>query len=340
MRAVLLVLLGTAALAWGLSCTGCSGNGACNASGKCTCSAGYSGFDCSERTCPSGASWVNVDAVTSETAHGAEECSGAGHCNRKSGKCTCRDGFSGHACERMTCTENIFGVCSGHGRCISMAELAVFQDDDSAFVSTTYGGVWDAHKIYGCLCDDNFSGPHCDDRKCPSGDDVLTTGQVDETQEIYCQCPGTCSGTFRLKFRGKVTGAIAWDATIGTITTALQKIKSIRKVTVTMALSATAACSVGGTSTLVAFNTESGDVPAMTIVRSTVASTGTLVHLVGSGGTDVGGGALSVTGTKENAPCNNRGFCGLGGICKCEEHFSSSNGEGGVGATGDCGYGF
>jgi hypothetical protein len=48
---------------------------------------------------------------------------------------------------------------------------------------------------------------------------------------------------------------------------------------------------------------------------------------------------ISIMGTTENAPCNNRGICdATTGTCKCFYGWSSSDGMGGPGFTGDCGY--
>ena len=41
-----------------------------------------------------------------------------------------------------------------------------------------YDLVWDADKIWGCACDSQYRNYGCSWRKCPSGDDPLTKGQV------------------------------------------------------------------------------------------------------------------------------------------------------------------
>ena len=70
--------------------------------GRCKCADGFQGADCSERTCPTGAAWSD-QASTTDTAHALAECSNRGTCTRNSGVCVCMDGFTGSACERMTC---------------------------------------------------------------------------------------------------------------------------------------------------------------------------------------------------------------------------------------------
>jgi hypothetical protein len=44
-------------------------------------------------------------------------------------------------------------------------------------------------------------------------------------------------------------------------------------------------------------------------------------------------------GTRESAPCSNRGTCDRStGVCRCYEGFHASNGRGQAGSKGDCGY--
>jgi hypothetical protein len=57
--------------------------------------------------------------------------------------------------------------CNGNGRSLSMAELAVRATDNGDAVNYTYGldpnnpYTWDAHKIFGCLCDNGYEGYDC-----------------------------------------------------------------------------------------------------------------------------------------------------------------------------------
>jgi hypothetical protein len=59
-------------------------------------------------------------ATAPDTARKPTECSGNGICDRQSGHCTCRHGFTGKACDRKKCPND----CSGHGICKSMRRLA------------------------------------------------------------------------------------------------------------------------------------------------------------------------------------------------------------------------
>lgn len=319
----------------GSSCpNSCSGHGTCQA-GTCLCANGYGGGDCSLRTCPSSASWANVDVTQDDAAHDVEECSGKGLCDRKTGKCVCMNGFGGHACERTLCGESHFETCNGRGKCMTMADFGTLKDDVVGFYDASYTSIWDATKITGCVCDATAYGPHCEYLKCPSGDDPMTTGQSNEVQEIYCLCPGTCSGSFRVKFRGMISPSIAFDADETALKTAIEKLKSVDEVTVALQNGETQICSASGTSALVTFLTQSGNLPSMSIVRNAVSSTGGAVTLE----VREGGSGQSSDGTTEDAPCSNRGYCDAKtGTCTCEVNFESSDGQGGPGSRGDCGY--
>jgi hypothetical protein len=51
------------------------------------------------------------------------------------------------------------------------------------------------------------------------------------------------------------------------------------------------------------------------------------------------GGYVSVTGTTESDVCNGRGICDeTSGWCRCFQDWGSSDGNGGLGGRGDCGY--
>ena len=86
-----------------------------------------------------------------------------GTCNYNTGTCTCHPGFEGAACERSSCPTDALGnVCSGHGECLSMAEAAKRTRRNGVLTPISYGGInmtnstaWDAHKIFGCVCESN-----------------------------------------------------------------------------------------------------------------------------------------------------------------------------------------
>ena len=60
----------------------CSGRGTCNGAKECVCEPGWAGTDCSDQACPAG-------------------CSSHGLC--LNGTCFCANGFTGDACDIITC---------------------------------------------------------------------------------------------------------------------------------------------------------------------------------------------------------------------------------------------
>ena len=189
----------------------CNGNGQCN-DNVCSCYAGwgattditlYRAPDCSARVCPAGKSWADVP-TGNQQAHALTECSSRGICDRTTGTCKCTLNFAGPACERMPCPND----CSGHGKCLSMKNLAKIYNTFPLTSSYTVYDVnitsdgrtstgWDADKIFGCYCDSSWPvgfgpgesqesewfGPDCSLRHCPSGDDPTTA--VNETDCSY-----------------------------------------------------------------------------------------------------------------------------------------------------------
>lgn len=106
--------------------------------------------------CPSGNAWVD-HATSNNTAHAAlTECSNMGVCDRTTGLCSCRSGFTGEACQRLVCQDD----CNGRGRCMSMRDAAAVIDGDSLEFEGVYEG-WDADMIHGCLCDEGWEGYDC-----------------------------------------------------------------------------------------------------------------------------------------------------------------------------------
>jgi len=72
------------------------------------------------RTCASGYAWAASPQLDNDHKQ-LVECSGKGTCDRKSGECTCYDGFWGEGCRRSTCPND----CSGHGTCQSLKKWPV-----------------------------------------------------------------------------------------------------------------------------------------------------------------------------------------------------------------------
>lgn len=219
-----------------------------------------------------------------------------------------------------------------------MREAARLQDDRNFFVSTTYA-QWDADKIYGCMCDYGFTGHNCAKRECPKGDDPGSTGQVDEVQRINCLCNG-CTGTFTLSFRGETTVNIAPTATLATLESALEALRTVNDVTAALSGAGATVCDTDGATVSITFIKNPGNLPAM--IPTSSLTGGTSVLTVSDGGTaatydSVG---VSVDGTREYVDCSNRGSCDTTtGACTCDTGFASSDGAGASGNLGDCGYG-
>lgn len=240
---------------------------------SCACFDGYTGFDCYKRQCPLGPPWVGFASATDDIRSTATECSGRGKCNQDSGRCECDPGFLGHACNRLGVGCSTTNNCSGHGRCLSMRQVAAMRNDYNLFYSTTYTTPWDAERIFGCVCDYGYAGVSCAQPSCPYGDDPITTGQVDEVQALSCRC-ASCVGTFTLGFRGETTRALdVQTETVATLTTALEALSTIHFVTVSFD-GGTMLCDSDGVSTLIAFTHEHGDVPALVITSAVVGFSG------------------------------------------------------------------
>jgi len=169
---------------------GCSGHGKCGANDICACHQNWQGADCSLRTCPFERAFVDT-AFRANDAHYYAECANKGLCDRKTGECSCFDGYEGKGCQRSTCPN----ACSGHGTCEFVDELANDSEDRrvAGVAGLSYGASnWDWQKIQGCKCDLGFEGADCSERVCAMGDDPLTSVSkfVHEKQRISIGVPG------------------------------------------------------------------------------------------------------------------------------------------------------
>jgi len=153
----------------------------------------YKGADCSQRTCPHGASWAQ--APSADNVHNVmEECSGRGVCDTSTGTCKCFPGFTGKGCRRAACPND----CSGHGRCKTLNEIATSRRTSTAYDSVSefdaanilYGTAWDADKMMGCECDSGFRGSDCSLIECPSTTDPM--GGLGAESGLECSGRGNC----------------------------------------------------------------------------------------------------------------------------------------------------
>lgn len=219
----------------------CSGHGTCGQNNICTCFSGWDAgaADCSFRTCPSGPAWADK-AYATDKAHLPALCSNAGLCNYQEGKCQCFKGFTGSACQRSVCPND----CSGHGSCVSIADVSYFYgadytQDGSTLIGDGKGVVytnWDKDSITMCECDASFFGADCSLHMCAKGDDPLTINQnYRQLRMNVVIASGTQSGDIGFEFQG-VTSFVDLDApTSGSCKAALETSPHIGTVSCTYA---------------------------------------------------------------------------------------------------------
>lgn len=267
-----------------------------------------------------------------------------GDCDRATGKCTCRSGFGGPACDVMLCPtggpskrhkeSTVDLPCSGNGRCITLKYANDYIDYRNFHTSINYE-AWDANMIQGCACDDGWEGHACELKSCLKGDDPDTTG-VDEIQILDCTCT-TCSGGMYLSFQGEQTKVIPYDASNALIRERLLELPSLEDVSVRIAYG-TEMCSSGGSATKIIFHLPQGDVPALEI-QTFGGLAGTIDIKSGYSWSLVDPQHESQDGTREYVECSNRGNCAYDrGECECLPGFTSSDGAGNPGSRNDCGH--
>nr|AIG56314.1 secreted protein [Achlya hypogyna] len=255
-----------------------------------SCFTGYTGPQCEYLSCPVGTAWWDF-ATATDTAHAPATCSNMGLCASATGVCTCRAGFSGAACEFMSCP-----ACQS-GRCISMRDAAQANDAINFFVATTYS-LWDADKIFGCQCGAGYTGYDCSQRTCPVGDDPMTTGQLAEVQMLNCLCNG-CTGYFALYYKGSLSANIQPSATPADLAAALNALPSINGVTVTS--SAATICPTAGATSSITFTNNGGNLPQIQIRSVLTGAVGSYaISLSAKGAAGLYGSVgNSATGTTE-----------------------------------------
>ena len=216
----------------------CSNHGTCNMS-TCTCYSGYTGGDCSLRLCPTGPAFVSK-ASKLDSAHEPVACSAAGICNTATGQCICNSGWSGVACQVVTCPRG----CSGNGQCVPMSSLAKkygrlpYLDSGGSYGALhgyTYGG-WEGSVLMACICDAGFYGVDCSFKTCPKGDDPLTTGQRAKAVRIAISNPRrglTANDVVQLSFEAETASFAPATDTAGAIELAIERTPNVQDAVVT-----------------------------------------------------------------------------------------------------------
>lgn len=246
-------------------------------------------------------------------------------------------------------------TCSGNGKCMSLREAASVIDGVSLRRHVRYD-LWDADRIFGCACDSGFTGYDCSQRDCPAGVDplaVLNDGVVPEIQQIVCTCNGVCDGYMHVLLHGAMSGPVFHNATASaadenrasayggtglgeSLRAKLGPLFSSQQVkSVTMASGKL--CTAAGAITTITFNDGAGDVPTLEVdYAKTLTSDGLTKE---DGGTVLVAVSTVQDSTGVAQPCSARGACDKSsGTCRCITDFAQSDGNGGFGAIGDCGY--
>ena len=140
----------------GGDCGGAS-RGICGSENKCLCISPFFGNQCEK---------------TEGQLVCVPNCENGAHCDPTTGKCECKQGFVGPACEYKCPTAGVgndAAVCSGHGQCGTMKKTAE------------------------CFCMPGWTGKMCSRRVCPSTD----RGECNDAGRCVngtCQCIDTFAG--------------------------------------------------------------------------------------------------------------------------------------------------
>ncbi len=156
----------------------CNGKGDCGPDGQCQCFTGFSGPDCSEKSCPVMCSgngfFENGKCSCNFGYHGSDcrlpldkcevpNCSNNGDCVQ--GKCSCHQGFTGEFCDQVAC---LSVNCSNNGVCQqgTCQCFAGYSGPDCAQIVPSLSSLCSQHGEFDyetrtCLCSDGWLGTDC-----------------------------------------------------------------------------------------------------------------------------------------------------------------------------------
>lgn len=121
-------------------------------------------------TCPYDHPFVDPNGNLKKEDRSFLECSGQGKCNRANGICDCFKGYEGTACQRQSCPN----YCNGHGVCTAVNLMKITENQltkQYTYDPTTNADYdyWDRDQSFACVCDAEWTGYDCSQRKCPVG---------------------------------------------------------------------------------------------------------------------------------------------------------------------------